>query len=307
VFGRRGFNRRRAKIIDGYGLSPPASTGISPCESIRSDEKREIRLCGFQKPPVPNPRRRVLRVWEAWFQPPARKKSAMDRDCRPPPVPTYPPANQFAAIKCAKSASADFKNHPSPTREGGFCVFGRRGFNRRRAKNQRGRGIVAPRQADPPAIQFAAMKSAKPASEDFKNHPSPTREGGFCVFGRRGFNPRRAKIIDGYGLLPPARHIPRRINSRLSNARNPPPRISETHPSPTREGGFCVFGRRGFNRRRAKNHLPNPRRRDLRVWQARFQPPARKNHRWIWIAAPPAYSRTIAKNRALFPRKGKRP
>ena len=114
------------------------------------------------------------------------------------------------------------------------------------------------------------------------------------------------------GLKPPRFGIfPRRINSRLSNARNPPPRISETHPSPTREGGFCVFGRRGFNRRRAKNQrwiwivaprqayppanqfaaikcaksasadfknarIPNPRRRVLRVWQARFQPPARK-------------------------------
>jgi len=40
-------------------------------------------------------------------------------------------------------------------------VFGRRGFNRRQAKNQRWIGIVAPRQAYPPANQFAAMKSAK--------------------------------------------------------------------------------------------------------------------------------------------------
>jgi len=155
----------------------------------------------FRNAPLPNPRRRVLRVWQARFQPPARKKSAMDRDCCSPRQ-AYPPANQFAAIKRTKSASADFKNHPSPTREGGICVFGRRGFNRRRAKNQRGIWIVAPRQAYPPANQFAAIKCAKSASADFRNAP-----------------------------------------------------------------------------------VPNPRRRVLHVWQARFQPPARKNHRWIWIAA----------------------
>jgi len=90
-------NQRWIGIFAPRQAYPPANqfAAIKCAKSASAD---------FRNAPIPNPRRRVLRVWQARFQPPARKKSAMDRDCRPPPVPTYPPANQFAAIKCAKSA-----------------------------------------------------------------------------------------------------------------------------------------------------------------------------------------------------------
>ena len=126
-----------------------------------------------------------------------------------------------------------------------------------RRNEWRTRGIKAPSFWNiPPANQYAAMKSAKSASADFRNAPLPNPRRRVLHVWQTRFQPPARKNHRWIGIVAPRQAYPlRRINSRLSKARNPPPRISETHPSTTREGGFCVLGRRGFNPRRAKNQL----------------------------------------------------
>ena len=205
MFGRRGFNRRRAKIIDGYGLSPPASTGISPGESIRGYQMREIRLRGFQKPPVPNPRRRVLRVWQTRFQPPTRKKSARERDCRPPPG--ISPCESIRGYQTHEIRLRGFqkRTHPQPAMAGWDACF---------------RGVVSTAGAqeviDGYGLSPPASTGISPCESIRGYEKRETREGGFCVFGRLGFNRRRAKNHRWIGIVAPRQAYPlRRINSRL--------------------------------------------------------------------------------------------
>jgi len=70
------------------------------------------------------------------------------------------------------------------------------------------------------------MKSAKPAKAGFA-----------CLAGAVS-TAGAQKISDGYGILRPA-------STDISLCES-------IRGDKKREGGFCVFGRRGFNRRRAK-------------------------------------------------------
>jgi len=128
-------------------------------------------------------------------------------------------------------------------------MFGRRGFNRRQAKNQRGIWFVAPPAStgiSPPANQFAAikcyqMREIRLRGFQKRTHPQPAKAGFACLAGAV-FNRRQAKNQRGRGIV-----------ASSSTGISPGESIRGYEKRETREGGFCMFGRRGFNRRRAKN------------------------------------------------------
>jgi len=140
-----------------------ATPGLVRVETLRELFDNFTSHPDFRNAPIPNPQRRVLHVWQARFQPPASKKSARDMVCCSP--------RQYRHIPSCESI--------------------------------RSYQMLSNARNPPPRIS--------------ETHPSPTREGGFCMFGRRGFQPPASKksARERDCRLLQYRHIPRRINSRL--------------------------------------------------------------------------------------------
>jgi len=152
-------------------LSPPARH-IPPCESIRGYQTHEIRLRGFQKRTRPQPAKAGFACLAGAVSTAGKQKISEGEGLSPPPVPAYPSANQFAAMKSAKPAKAGFA-----CLAGAVSTAGEQ-------KSSMDRDCRPPPGISPcESIRGYQMREIRLRGFQKRTHPQPAKAGFACLAG----------------------------------------------------------------------------------------------------------------------------